>query len=79
MDLRSTIAARIKSMGYTLGSLGREVGVDPSIISRYVRGERDVEAATFDRLCGALGLVLVPRETTVGRAGIPPCPDEEVG
>jgi hypothetical protein len=80
MDLRSTIVARIKSMGYSLGSLGREVGVDPSVISRYVRGERGIEAATFERLIGALGLVLVPRETTVGRAGVPPCPtEEEVG
>jgi transcriptional regulator with XRE-family HTH domain len=36
--------------------LGKLAGVDPSIISRFLSGERDPSAATIDRLFAALGL-----------------------
>jgi hypothetical protein len=59
---QSLIAARIRSEDYSFNALGAEAGVDPSVIVRFVKGERDIRLATAERLCAALDLVLVPRE-----------------
>jgi hypothetical protein len=61
-EWRSRIAARVRAMGYSYGRLAAETGVDRAAIMRYVKGERDVNAATLEKLCDTLGLLLVPRE-----------------
>jgi hypothetical protein len=58
---RSLIAGRIRAEGFSYNALGKATGVDVAVIQRYVTGERDVRAATLEKLCGALGLVLVPK------------------
>jgi transcriptional regulator with XRE-family HTH domain len=55
-----SIAARlrhaIQASGLSLSHLGRQVGVDHSRLSRFLRGERDLTLDAVDRLCQVLGL-----------------------
>jgi hypothetical protein len=59
---RAIIQARIETEDYSFNELGREAGVFPSVVMRFVKGERDVQVATAQKPCAALDLVLVPRE-----------------
>ena len=43
----------------TAYTLGRQAGVDPGVISRFLTGQRDIRLATADRLAQALSLQLV--------------------
>jgi hypothetical protein len=72
---RSVIAGRIRAMGWSYGRLGRECGVDPAVIMRYLKGERDMVSANIERVCEALGLLLIPREQLAALQYEPPCPD----
>lgn len=38
--------------------LGKETGIDPGLIQRFLNGERDIRMATADRLAEVLGLRL---------------------
>ena len=51
----------ILKSGQSLHELGRKAGVAPPVLSRFLRGERDIRAETVDKLCKALGLELVQR------------------
>ena len=59
---RSIIKARIESEDYSFNELGKEAEISPSVIMRYVKGERDIRAETAEKICSALNLVLVPAE-----------------
>jgi hypothetical protein len=61
-EWRRIIAERIETEDYSYNALGKEAGVSPSVVWRYVKVGRDVRAATLEKLCAALDLVLVPRE-----------------
>jgi transcriptional regulator with XRE-family HTH domain len=54
-QLRELIEAR----GLTAYGLGQLAGVDPGVISRFLRAERTITLDTLDRLADALGLRLV--------------------
>ena len=54
-QLREVIGSR----GLTAYGLGKEAGVDPGVIQRFLNRERDVRLETVDRLAAALGLRLV--------------------
>jgi hypothetical protein len=62
-DWRSIIAHRILTEDYSFTALGDEAGVCTAVITRFVKGERDIRLETAQKLCAALDLVLVPRET----------------
>jgi transcriptional regulator with XRE-family HTH domain len=57
----------IESRGQTHTELGKLSGVDPTVISRFVSGEREIRNGTFDRLAAALGLRLVEVARPKGR------------
>ena len=40
--------------------LAIDSGVNQAVIGRFIRGERDLNLRTADKLCQALGLVLTP-------------------
>ena len=61
-DWRAIIEARIATEEYTFNALGNEAGVSPSVVMRFVKGERGIQVGTAQKLCSALDLVLVPRE-----------------
>jgi transcriptional regulator with XRE-family HTH domain len=49
----------IDSRGLTAYALGKDAGVDPGVIQRFLNRERGLTMATADRLAEALGLRLV--------------------
>jgi transcriptional regulator with XRE-family HTH domain len=54
----------IRQDGRTLAELAEASGVDPSRLSRFVRGQRDLTFNAAVRLCDALGIRLVlPRRS----------------
>ncbi len=55
----------IESRELTAYALGKEAGVDATVVGRFLSGERDLRLATADRIALALGLRLVE----VARAG----------
>lgn len=69
-QLRSIIRARDVS-AY---QLARDVDTAPSVITRFLNGERGLNLETFDRLADALGLKLVEGPRPTPRAGLAPAP-----
>jgi hypothetical protein len=65
--LRGVLAGRIARGRRSLSALGRRAGVDPAVIMRFIKGERDIRMETAERLCKALDLVLVPRDLVADR------------
>jgi DNA-binding phage protein len=66
--VRSIIATR----GLTAYSVAKAAGVDPSTMTRFVSGERDLSLESFGKVVAALGLRLVEsagglRSTHAGR------------
>ncbi len=62
-DWSAIIRAKIKSEGWPCYSLGKTCGVDPAVIQRFMNGQRSIRLETAEKLCGVLGLFLVPRAT----------------
>jgi plasmid maintenance system antidote protein VapI len=50
----------IRESGKTHYRVGKDAGLKPEIVARFVRGERDITGQTFAKLAAALGLTLVP-------------------
>jgi ribosome-binding protein aMBF1 (putative translation factor) len=57
-QLRDVIESRGLD-GLTHTELGRLSGVDPTVIARFVAGDREIRNGTFDKLAAGLGLRLV--------------------
>jgi transcriptional regulator with XRE-family HTH domain len=49
----------IESRDLTLAELGQLADVDPTVIGRFLSGERDLRLATADKIAAALGLRLI--------------------
>ena len=56
----------IRGSGKTHYRIGKDAGCKPEIVSRFVRGERDITGKTFAKLAAALGLTLVPAREREG-------------
>jgi transcriptional regulator with XRE-family HTH domain len=65
LNVCDQIRDAFRASGWTFYKLGREAGVKPETVARFIRRERDVRSETFAKLAGALGLTLVPMH--VGR------------
>jgi plasmid maintenance system antidote protein VapI len=50
----------IRESGKTHYRIGKDAGIKPEIVTRFVKGERDITGKTFAKLAAALGLTLVP-------------------
>jgi ribosome-binding protein aMBF1 (putative translation factor) len=57
---REIINERIQEHGWSINGLGAEAGISPSVLSRFMRGERSLTMATLEKLCSALKLGLGP-------------------
>lgn len=65
-DLRAAIAGS----GLSIREIARRAGVDPGVVSRFVRDVRTVALPTADKLAAALGLtwrLVKPRKGKKGR------------
>lgn len=58
MKASETVRKAIRESGLSLNELGRRTGVEPAVLSRFVRGERGIGLTTFELLAGELGLVV---------------------
>ncbi len=54
-DLSEQIREAIRQSGVSLYELGRHATIDPSILSRFMRGERSPTLGTAERVLAALG------------------------
>jgi DNA-binding phage protein len=54
----------IESSGRTAYSLGKEAGIRPEIITRFLNGERDLRLETAGKICAVLGLALDSKSST---------------
>jgi transcriptional regulator with XRE-family HTH domain len=54
-QLRAIIAGR----GMTPTELGQLAGVDPTVIARFITGEREIRSGTLDKIAAALSVRLV--------------------
>jgi ribosome-binding protein aMBF1 (putative translation factor) len=59
---RNIIKNRLEAEDYSFRELGTAIGVSPSVVMRFIKGERDVRVGTAEKMCVQLDLVLVPRE-----------------
>lgn len=66
------LAAMIRASGMTPAALAAASGVAPSILSRFLRGQRGLNSDTIDRLAAALGGIRL--ETTRARGRTRPQP-----
>ena len=66
-QLRERIAQLIAG-GDTLAAIAGRSGLHTSPFYRWWKGETDLKLASFVRVCGAVGMVLVATSTKKGRA-----------
>jgi len=70
MDTMTTaLRAAIQKDGRSLNKLGLAAGVNNGVLSRFMRGERDVTLSTADAICWGLGVdvrLVKPRRTKGG-------------
>jgi len=57
-QLRDALASR----GISCAEMAKLTGVDPSILSRFLSGEREIRSGTIDKLAEAFGLRIVETE-----------------
>jgi transcriptional regulator with XRE-family HTH domain len=71
METMTTALKRaIQRDGRTLAEIGRASDTDKSILSRFMRSERDMTLGTADRVCDALGVeCLLTRQRSKGQTG----------
>jgi plasmid maintenance system antidote protein VapI len=50
----------IQDSGKTHYRIGKDAGIKPEIVARFVRKQRDITGKTFAKLAAALGMTLVP-------------------
>lgn len=61
VGLADVLRAAITESGLTHYRIGKDSGVAPQIIDRFVSGERDLKLGTAEKLCEQLGLELKPK------------------
>lgn len=58
MDLVEKMRDAIQQSGLTHYAIGKEAGIDPSVLDRFVSGERDIQLGTAAKITNVLGLAL---------------------
>ena len=58
-DVIEAFKRAFRKSGKTPYRVALDAGVKHAVLQRFLKGERDVRARTFAKLCKALGLVLV--------------------
>lgn len=61
----AALRAAIRKSGLSHYAIGKLASVAPSVIDRFVAGERDIRLATAAELAACLGLVLTSTESDV--------------
>jgi hypothetical protein len=53
------IADRIEALGLSKYAVSKSAGLSQTVLNRFLRGERDLRVASFEKLCRVLDLELV--------------------
>ena len=69
--ISQSLAEAIKASGLSPYKIAMQAGINPSIITRFLNGERGINMATIDRIAGVLGLELrgIPQEAPASTKG----------
>lgn len=59
-NIRDTITARANQLGLTAYAIGRETGIDPGTVRRYLTGRCSLNSRYVSAICEVLGLELKP-------------------
>jgi len=62
MNVCDQLRQVIGASGLTHYRIGRQAGIKPEIVARFVRCERDIRAETFAKIAAALGMELRPKK-----------------
>jgi len=57
--MTETIQQKINEDDRTIYRIAKDAGTSTAVVSRFLKGERDIRLATADRIAKALGLTLV--------------------
>ena len=61
--LAKRLKEAIAASGATHYAIGKQAGIRPDLLDRFMRGERDLRLASAGKIANALGLDLVPAST----------------
>lgn len=61
MSMTATLRRAIRDSGETPYRIAKDAGVDQSVLSKFIHGERDLKLSTVEKLAGYLGLELRPK------------------
>ncbi len=62
-DLRAITERAVAESGGSLRAFAKRAGVDHAALGRFVKGEKDLNGATLDKLAAALNLELTERKS----------------
>lgn len=55
-SMSEALKAAMRKTGRSINELGRDAGIDPGVVSRFLRDERTLTLRTADQICAGLGL-----------------------
>ena len=58
-DLGTRLREIIRGRGLTAYAVGRDAGIDPGMVQRFLTGQRDLRLGSAAKICATLGLRLV--------------------
>lgn len=61
-SVSETVRTTIESRGMAAFKVAKLAGVPPTVVLRFMKGERGLTTPTLDKVCAALGLRLVETE-----------------
>ena len=67
LNIRETVRTAIQSCSESQNAIAREAGIDKSLLSRFLKGERGLSIESLERLCKYLGLRFIA--TRKGKKG----------
>ena len=70
--LSESLREAIRSSSMSVYRLAKEAGVAPAVITRFLKGERDLRLATVEKIAEVLQLELVQRRPLEPAAAAPP-------
>lgn len=76
--LSETLREAIRNSSMSIYRLAKEAGVSPAVITRFLKGQRDLRLSTVERIAEVLGLEFVQTQPVFRRDGNVDR-DEEVG
>jgi DNA-binding phage protein len=62
-DVCEQLREAVQASGKTVYRVAKDAGIKPTVLSRFLRRERDIRGETFAKVAAALGLELRPKDS----------------